>query len=163
MIDLRILSFCTVLALTVTSALAQETSLTFGEGASDPTLPVEVTSETLDVNQEDGSAEFKGNVVVIQGDMRLSADRVLVIYNEEKSAIERVEATGDVVLVSGPDEAEADKADYTIESGVIVLTGNALLNQGPNTISSDKVTVNLATGTAQMVGRVKTILKTEQN
>ncbi|WP_246044026.1 lipopolysaccharide transport periplasmic protein LptA [Ruegeria sediminis] len=145
------------------AALAQETNLTFGEGASDPSLPVEVTSETLDVNQADGSAEFKGNVIVVQGEMRLSARRVLVIYNEEKSAIERMEATGDVVLASGPDAAEADRADYTIDSGVIVLTGNALLMQGPNTLASDKVTVNLETGTAQMVGRVKTILQTGGN
>ena len=88
------------------SAAAQETQVAFGATQADPSLPVEVTSEKLNVNQEDGSAEFLGNVIVIQGEMRLTAERVLVIYNEERSGIERMEATEDVVLVSPPDAAE---------------------------------------------------------
>lgn len=143
--------------------LAQTTEVAFGTIKADPTLPVEVTADTLDVDQTSGSAEFKGNVLVGQGEMRLSAQRVLVIYDEEASAIERLEATGDVVLVSGPDAAEADKAEYTIDTGVIVMTGDVLLTQGANALTSDKMTVNLTTGTAQMVGRVKTILNPDKD
>ncbi len=133
--------------------------MAFGSVNADPTLPVEVTSETLNVNQEDGSAEFIGNVIVIQGEMRLTADRVLVIYNEERSAIERMEATENVVLVSPPDAAEGDWAEYTIDSGVIEMKGNVLLTQGPSIISGDEMIANLTTGTATMSGRVKTILQ----
>lgn len=133
--------------------------MAFGAAAADPSLPVEVTSETLKVNQEDGSAEFLGNVVVVQGQMRLSADRVLVIYNEDRSGIERLEASDNVLLVSPPDAAEGDWAEYTIDSGVVVMTGNVLLSQGPSTISGDRMVANLADGTATMTGRVKTILK----
>lgn len=143
---------------------AQGTNVAFGSFKADPTLPVEVTSDTLDVNQADGSAEFTGSVVVGQGEMRLSADRVLVIYNDEADGIERMEATGDVLLVNGPDAAaEADRADYTVATGIVVMTGNVLLTQGPNALTSDRMTVNLVTGTANMTGRVKTILKTDGN
>ncbi len=133
--------------------------MAFGSVNADPTLPVEVTSETLNVNQEDGSAEFIGNVIVIQGEMRLTADRVLVIYNEERSAIDRMEATENVVLVSPPDAAEGDWAEYTIDSGVIEMKGNVLLTQGPSIISGDQMIANLTSGTATMSGRVKTILQ----
>ena len=92
------------------SAAAQEAQVAFGSPQADPSLPVEVTSERLNVNQEDGSAEFLGNVIVIQGEMRLTAERVLVIYNKERSGIERMEATEDVVLVSPPDASEGDWA-----------------------------------------------------
>ena len=95
--------------------------------------------------------------------MKLSAKRVLVIYSQDEKAIDRLEATGDVVLVSGEDAAEADRAEYTIASGVIVMTGNVLLNQGPNVISSQAMTVNLTSGTAQMTGRVKTVLNPDGN
>nr|WP_251134449.1 LptA/OstA family protein [Falsiruegeria litorea] len=152
-----------LLALGAAPVLAQSANVAFGAIKADPSLPVEVTADTLDVNQEDGSAEFLGNVVVGQGEMRLSAKRVLVIYNQEASGIERMEATGDVVLVSGPDAAQAERADYTIDSGVIVMTGNVLLTQGQNALTSNKMTVNLITGTAQMVGRVKTILNSDKN
>ncbi len=133
--------------------------MAFGSVKADPSLPVEVTSETLNVNQEDGSAEFLGNVIVVQGEMRLSAGRVLVIYNQDRSGIERMEASENVVLVSPPDAAEGDWAEYTIDSGVIVMKGNVLLMQGPSTISGDQMIANLTSGTATMSGRVKTILQ----
>mgnify|MGYP005992730113 CR=1 FL=1 len=159
----RLLIVSFLFALGAAPVAAQGTSVAFGTIKADPTLPVEVTADTLDVNQENGSAEFLGNVLVGQGEMRLSAKRVLVIYNQEASGIERMEATGDVVLVSGPDAAQSQRADYTIESGVIVMTGDVLLTQGENALTSNKMTVNLITGTAQMVGRVKTILNSEKN
>lgn len=137
--------------------------MAFGSPNADPTLPVEVTSETLNVNQEDGTAEFLGNVIVIQGEMRLTAERVLVIYNEAQSAIERMEATENVVLVSPPDAAEGDWAEYTIDSGVIEMKGNVLLTQGPSVISGDEMIANLNTGLATMSGRVKTILQPSGN
>ncbi len=137
--------------------------MAFGSVKADPTLPVEVTSETLNVNQADGSAEFLGNVIVIQGEMRLSAERVLVIYNEDRSAIQRLEATENVVLVSPPDAAEGDRAEYTIDTGVIRMNGNVLLTQGPSVISGDQMVANLTSGTATMTGRVKTILQPGDN
>lgn len=160
---LRALLLCLPLLAGAGPGNAQGTQVAFGGLTADTSLPVEVTADTLDVDQASGSAEFKGNVLVGQGDMRLSAQRVLVIYDEDESAIERLEATGDVVLVSGPDAAEADRADYTIDTGVIVMTGDVLLTQGPNVLTSDRMTVNLTTGTAQMVGRVKTILNPDGN
>ncbi|EBA16928.1 hypothetical protein RSK20926_08162 [Roseobacter sp. SK209-2-6] len=148
------------------SAWAQNASVAFGSVKADPSQPVEVTSDALAVNQANGSAEFNGNVVIVQGVMRLSADKVLVIYKTDESGkrgIERLEATGNVLLVSGPDAAEAQKADYSIDSGTIVLTGNVLLNQGAGTLTSQRLEVNLTTGTAKMAGRVKTILAPSSN
>lgn len=163
MIYLRALFLCTALAFGAGAATAQGTNVAFGAVKADPTLPVEVTAENLDVNQADGSAEFTGNVVVAQGEMRLSAQRVFVVYKQETRGIDRMEATGDVVLVSGPDAAEADRAEYTIDSGVIVMTGNVLLTQGASALTSNQMTVNLITGTARMSGRVKTILNSGGN
>lgn len=155
---LRVVVALVLIALSPALAVAQGTNVAFGAVKADPTLPVEVTADSLDVNQADGTAEFQGNVLIGQGEMRLSAQRVLVIYNEDTSGIDRLEATGDVVLVSGPDAAEAQRADYSVSSGVIVMSGNVLLTQGKNALTSDRMTVNLSSGTAQMNGRVKTIL-----
>jgi len=160
-----VLSRILLLALTacwVTGAvLAQGTQLAFGGLRADPGQPVEVTADALDVDQTDGTAIFTGNVVVGQGEMRLSATKVQVVYDTESSGIARLIATGDVVLVNGPDAAEAENADYSIETGVVVMTGNVLLTQGRNALSSEKLTVDLTTGTARMTGRVKTILVSE--
>ncbi len=163
MFDFRTFIVCIALVAGSVSATAQEAQVAFGSVKADPSLPVEVTSETLNVNQENGSAEFVGNVIVVQGEMRLTAERVLVIYNQDRSAIQRMEATENVVLVSPPDAAEGDYAEYTIESGVIVMKGNVLLTQGPSVISGDQMTANLTAGTATMNGNVKTILQQGEN
>lgn len=160
---LRILLFCLPLAVSPGLAAAQAASVAFGAVKADPSQPVEVTADNLAVDQADGSAEFSGNVLIVQGIMRLSADKVLVIYKtagEEnaKTGIERLEATGNVVLVSGPDAAEAERAEYTIDKGTIVMSGNVLLNQQGGTLASNRLEVNLTSGTAKMSGRVKTIL-----
>ncbi|AXT36800.1 MULTISPECIES: LptA/OstA family protein [Phaeobacter] len=153
--------FCLPVTLFSTGLSAQSASIAFGAVKADPSQPVEVTAETLDVNQADGSARFIGDVVIIQGVMRLSANDVLVIYKQDetgKTGVERLEATGDVILVNGPDAAEADKAEYTIDSGTVVMTGNVLLSQSTGTLTSNRLVVDLTTGTASLSGRVKTIL-----
>lgn len=160
---LRPLLCCLFVVIGAAGASAQGTNVAFGAIKSDPTLPVEVTAENLDVNQANGSALFTGSVIVGQGEMRLSADRVLVIYDEAAKGIERMEAEGNVVLVNGPDAAEAERADYSVATGFVVMTGNVLLTQGTSALSSDRMTVNLADGTAQMAGRVKTIFQSGQN
>lgn len=139
---------------------AQGTKVAFGTIQQDTTAPVEVSADELNVDQETGEAIFSGNVVIVQGDMRLSAARVLVLYRQDQSGIERLEATGDVTLVSGPDAAESQRADYDIDTGVIVMTGDVLMAQGNNAIRSDRMTVDLDGGTARMEGRVKTVLQT---
>lgn len=142
------------------SASVAQTRVAFGDAPQDTDLPVEITSENLAVDQEAGTALFTEDVVVVQGEMTLTAPRVLVIYNEGQTAIERVEATGGVTLVSGLDEAESERADYTIDDGVIVMTGDVLLNQGLSTAASEQMVVRLDEGTAVMTGRVRTILQT---
>ena len=142
---------------------AQGTSVAFGSIQQDTSAPVEVTADELAVDQATGAATFTGNVVIGQGEMRLSAPRVLVIYSQGRTGIERLEATGGVTLVSGPDAAEGQRADYDVSDGVIVMTGDVLLAQGQSALSADRMTVNLDDGTARMQGRVKTILQTGNN
>ncbi|MCZ4255261.1 lipopolysaccharide transport periplasmic protein LptA [Sulfitobacter sp. G21635-S1] len=140
--------------------LAQGASVAFGTIRQDTKQPVEVTADNLSVDQETGTAIFTGNVMIGQGDLRLSAARVLVVYRNQNKGIARLEATGGVTLVSGPDAAESERADYNIDTGTIVMTGNVLLAQGPSALSADKMSVRLSDGTAQMSGRVRTILQT---
>jgi lipopolysaccharide export system protein LptA len=136
---------------------AQQAGIRFGGLKQDTSLPVEVTSENLTVDQAQGDAVFTGNVLVKQGDMRLTAGVLRVEYLEGGQGIQRLHATEGVTLVSPTDAAEADQAVYTIDSGDVVMTGNVLLTQGTTAISGQKLTVNLKDGTGTMTGGVKTI------
>jgi len=141
------------------SASAQGTSFAFGQVLQDRGLPVEVTSDSLSVDQNDNSAVFTGGVVIAQGEMRLAAPRVRVVYLPDRSGIETLEASGGVTLTSGQDAAEAQNAAYDLGTGMIELNGDVLLVQGSSAISGDTVIVDTAAGTARVSGRVKTILR----
>ncbi len=149
-----------IFAATLSTAYAQGAGVAFGTIRQDTKLPVEITADELEVDQSTGTAIFSGNVVIGQGEMRLSASRVMVVYRAEQNGIARLEATGGVTLVSGPDAAESERADYNIDDGSIVMSGDVLLAQGQNALSADRMTVQLSAGTAQMSGRVRTVLQT---
>ena len=158
------LVFCGLLAFSPVVATGQSAALAFGQVKTDPSTPVEVTADALDVRQSDGSAVFTGNVLIVQGDMRLSADRVQVVNRTEGDGIDRLQASGNVVLVSGTDAAEAQRADYSVILGQIVMTGDVLVSQGASTIASEHMKIDLASGAATLSGRVRTFLNTgDQN
>jgi lipopolysaccharide export system protein LptA len=146
-----------------TAAYAQGTGVAFGTIRQDTGLPVEMSADNLSVDQETGKAIFTGNVVIGQGEMRMSAPRVLVVYRSDSDGIQRLEATGGVTLVSGPDAAEAERAEYNIDTGTIEMSGNVLLSQGRSALSADRMSVRLSDGTARMSGRVRTILQSGSN
>ncbi|MCF8484434.1 MAG: LptA/OstA family protein [Rhodobacteraceae bacterium] len=146
-----------IAALLASPAAAQQAGVRFGGLQQDTSLPVEVTSDNLSVDQASGGALFTGNVLVIQGEMRMTAGAIRVEYAEGGQGIQSLHATGGVTLVSPTDAAEASEAVYTIDSGNVVMTGNVLLTQGAATITGQTLSVNLKDGTGAMSGGVKTI------
>lgn len=147
-----------LISLAPTEVQAQAgTSVAFGSLKGDPTQPVEVTGDKLDVSQVSGTAIFRGNVIVIQGAMRLTAPEVHVEYAADGKRIARVNATGGVTLANGGEAAESQDAVYTIDTGQVVMTGEVLLTQGTSALSGKVLTVDLATGTGVMEGRVQMV------
>lgn len=144
-------------------AAAQTAQLAFGTVRQDTALPVEMDADSLRVDQSTGTAVFTGNVHIKQGVMQLDAQEVLVIYRSTEEGIERLEATGGVTLTSGQDTANAQRADYDIDAGTLILTGDVAFAQGSATLSAQRMTIRLNDGTAEMTGRVKTTLTTGGN
>ncbi len=137
-------------------ANAQGTNVDFGGLKTDTSLPVEIQADQLSVDQADGLAVFSGNVLVSQGEMRLSAGEVRVEYSTDGKGISRLIASGGVIVRAGTDAAEADEAIYTIATGELLMQGKVLLTQGQAAISGDMLVLNLETGKGTMTGRVTT-------
>ena len=124
---------------------------------------VEIAADSLSIDQSSGKAVFAGNVVASIENMRLSADKVEVVYQTGTEggigAISGLIATGHVVFSNGDEAAEGDVADLDLEGGFIAMTGNVILTQGSNALSGQKLNINLNTGTALIEGRVQTIFQ----
>ena len=141
-------------------ANAQGAQVAFGGLQHDNSLPVEITSDQLSVDQSSGKATFRGDVLIGQGSLRLSAQNVEVIYSaQDTSDISKLIANGNVVLVNGAEAIEAQRAEYDLKAASVFLSGNVILTQGASALSGERMTVNLNNGTGRIEGRVKTILQ----
>jgi lipopolysaccharide export system protein LptA len=159
----RLVALLLAFALGAT-AEAQGTRVEFGEGQETSDQPVEVTADQLELDQEAGTARFTGAVTILQGDLRLGADVVDVEYGEAgdgANEVRRVEARGNVVFVNGEDAAEAERALYTPEDGMMVLTGDVLLTRPDSALSGETLRVNVDDGTGVMEGRVSVVFTPE--
>lgn len=151
-----------ILLCHATGVSAQQGGVPFGvAGEHDTTQPVEITSDSLSVDQLANTALFSGTVVVGQGELRLAADEVEVIYASDETGgntIETIRATGNVTVTNGTEAAEGAAAVYQVGAGAIALEGDVVLTQGPNAVSGDRLTIDLDSGRARMEGRVQTIV-----
>lgn len=130
--------------------------------AYDASQPLNVSADSLRLDQDAGTAIFEGSVQADQGDFRLQADRIEVFYgkleNSEANEITRLIATGNVKLASGTEMAEARSADFEVAEGKIRMQGDVLLTQGGNLITGDTAVINLDDGSARVEGRVRTVI-----
>lgn len=149
--------------LVISLAVAAEAQVAqLGQGfKQDPTLPVEVTSESLSINQSGGKATFTGNVLVVQGEMRLKADELVVEYTADGKDISRLLAKGNVIVTTPTEAAEAAEAIYTLKPAGLEMTGNVLVTQGTSTLAGDRLVYDMNTGAGRMEGRVKTVFQPE--
>ena len=158
---MKMIALCAGLFL-ANSAVAQ-TNIALGGLTVDTTAAIEVIADSLSVDQDTGIAIFDGNVMIGQGDLRITAGRVEVVYGTDTSQIARLVATNGVTFVTATEAAEAQEADYDITTGTLVLSGEVLLTQGNSAISAGRMRINVADGTATMDGRVRTLLQQGDN
>lgn len=156
---IRRLAICTAVIGALASPLAAQTNVDLGGLTVDTSAPIEVTADSLSIDQDTGRAIFDGNVVIGQGALRVTAGRVEVVYGTDTSEIAQLIASGGVTFVTESEAAEAQTASYDITTGMLTLEGEVLLTQGASAISAGRMLINVSTGTATMDGRVRTVLQ----
>lgn len=124
--------------------------------------PIEITAERLSADSTKESVTFEGNVVAIQADVTLHADRLFAEYTRSQRAIEKITAEGNVRVIQGEREARAAQAVFYNLEQRIVLTGGAELVQGENTLKGGMVTIylreNRSVVTGGKEGRVRAVI-----
>jgi lipopolysaccharide export system protein LptA len=150
------------LGLVLAASAAAQVGIGFGGVAYDARQPVEVTADNLTIDQSTGQAVFSGNVIVHQGDLRMAAGEVRVIYSEAEGrrSVDEVVATGGVLVTRGADAAEGREARFDVASAMLTMSGDVLVTQGPTAVAGDRMVVNMRTGNGSVEGRVRTVLDT---
>lgn len=157
--------FLVTLTFLLTSAFslsAQEFNVAFG-GEADTSAPIEMSADSLTIDQDTGAAVFDGNVEITQGGMSLTAGFVRVLYSDDTGELITLSASQGVLLTSGPDKADAETAEYDVENSLLKLSGNVRLLQQGAAISAQRMDIDLAKNTASLHGRVRTVLTPRNN
>lgn len=122
----------------------------------DTSLAIEITADSMEVEQERQVATFKGAVDAKQGELRLRADVLVVHYRDKDDGsgktISLIEADGNV-FVSSPDEtAQGSRGTYDVAARTISLEGPVTLTRGENVVQGERLELDLASGVSRVVG-----------
>ena len=92
-----------------------------------------ITSKRLVMDHAKGTAVFDENVVVLDQDMKMLADRLTVNFDENDD-IEHILAEGKVYIEQDKTVARSNKATYDVTTGLITLTEEPIITEGRNVI-----------------------------
>jgi len=123
---------------------------------------VDVTSDTLEVERVKGEAVFKGDVKALYKDVTLTSDVLKIFYDEKtksENKIEKIIATGNVILIQGLDKVTSEYAEYFLDSDNIIFKENVILNRNGNILKGDHLTMNTVTNKAKMRSKGKNRVK----
>jgi lipopolysaccharide export system protein LptA len=124
----------------------------FGGFLAQSNDPIEISADALQWTERNGVDvfEYTGDVIARRGGMVIRAAILTAFQSQGGMTFDRIEASGNVSVVSGTQSATATSAVMDMVAQTIVMTGNVSLSDGPNHMSGYRFTVNLATGGWQL-------------
>ncbi len=123
-------------------------------GGHNSDAPVNYAADQIELQDRQNRVVLSGNVDITQGDLRLRAARTTVAYSDEGSLkIQRIDASGGVIVTRGNEAARGNAAVYDFNRRLITMAGNVSLNHGGDTLNGSRLTIDLATGISRVDGR----------
>jgi lipopolysaccharide export system protein LptA len=123
-------------------------------GPHDSNAPINISSDSFQADLNGKTGTWSGNVIVIQGDMKLRANTVRMTTTNDK--VDKVMANGNVVVDSPKSgTVTGDNGVYSVAPRTVVMTGNVVMKKGKDAMRGTQLTVNLVTGQAVLGGGVK--------
>jgi lipopolysaccharide export system protein LptA len=98
-----------------------------------------ITAQKLTYDYKRSIAVFEGDVVVVDPQMRMTADKMIVVF-EGTNSVKTLTAQGNVHITSEDREATCTTAVYKNLGGEVIMTGTPLLKRGRDTLTGDKIT-----------------------
>ncbi len=110
--------------------------------------PLHVTADKMIAHKDTSMVEFVGNVKATREDAIIFADSIKIFIHsaqtkkEGQTDLKQIIATGNVEYTAGERKAFADKAVYTTQDEILILTGkSARLITGKSNVTGKKITL----------------------
>jgi lipopolysaccharide export system protein LptA len=185
-----LLAFIALSALTTVQAQAQAPAkATPATAAQGPMLlpgssshePINIAADKLDYFDKQQKAVYTGNVVAIQGETRLNATALTILFDRKADAksgeakpeakpvagpggansqLRRMEGKGPIAITNKDQVGTGDALVFDKPENKFYLIGNVALSQGENVTRGDKLVYDLNTGQAVVSskGRVHSLI-----
>lgn len=125
-----------------------------GIAGHDSNAPVNYAADRIELQDRQSRVVLSGNVDITQGDLRLRAARTTVAYTNAGSLkIQRIDATGGVLVTRGNESARGNAGVYDFNRRIITLAGNVALDRGTDTLRGGRLVMDLNTGLSSVDGR----------
>ena len=116
--------------------------------------PVDFAAGSIEVQDRADRVIVTGNVRVTQAGMTLTAPRMTIAYTRSGGTdINRIDATGGVVVTKGDEMAKGNVAIYDLDRRLITMVGNVELRQRGNNLRGGRLVIDLNSGRATVDGR----------
>jgi lipopolysaccharide export system protein LptA len=116
--------------------------------------PVNYAADRIELQDRQNRVVLSGDVVITQGDLRLTAGRTTVAFTDTGGlSIQRIDATGGVTVTRGNERAQGSAGVYDFNRRVIVLSGGVALRRGTDTLNGGRLTIDLESGLSSVDGR----------
>ena len=114
-------------------------------------------ADRIEVQDRADRAILSGNVRVRQAGLTLNAARLTVAYAKDAKGakgvdVERLDATGGVVVTSATETARGDIAIYDLSRRIITMLGDVTLDQRQNQLRGGRLVIDLNSGRLSLMG-----------
>lgn len=138
-----------IMAITAVMILAALCSPHGWAMTTDREQPIEIEADSAEADNLKGLAIYKGDVVIVQGTLKITGDHVTIYYNKDGDFIKMVTLGSPAKFHQLPDgkadtpknyqRARASRMEYFKATDTIVLLGNAVYGQGGDQLAADRI------------------------
>lgn len=136
---------------------------------SDRHQPIHIQADYVQIDKKAGISEYRGNVQLVQGSMKITGERVRV--HQTNGQLMTILVNGEpATFKQQPDNqqevvhSQADKMEYQAQQERIILLENAQVKQGNQQFAGNRIVYNtknstvVAQGDEQQQERVRAII-----
>ncbi len=120
-------------------------------GKHDTSAPINVASDTFVGDMQTKVGTYIGNVIVVQADFKLRADKVSI--HEVANKPSTIDGAGHVVFVSPNGSASGDTGVYDLNAHTITMDGKVVLTKEKDVMRGTHVVMNMDTGLANLTAK----------
>lgn len=150
------LSLTAALAIASAVGIAQAQEGISALKGHDSRAPIDLAADHAEAQDRADRAVFSGNVIVRQAGLTLRTARLTLAYSGSDGIdINRIDASGGVVVTSPSETARGNFATYDLDAGLITMVGDVRLERQGSSLSGGRLVIDLNSGRATMDGGVR--------